>query len=367
MGTVREKPDGGGWVVRWRTPAGQRQRTFRRKVDADRWLKRQEGDLVDGDWIDDRKAATTLKAWAETFLETQAHALRPTTIEVYRAALDDHLIPALGRYPLGALNAATIDQALARQLAKGYAPSSVHRRYRVLRRVLNVAVQKGMVARNPCDAVTPPRVPRAEMRFLTVDEVDRLADAIAPRYRSWLLVAAWGGLRWSETVGLRRLDVHGARITVGSQLVRLRTGAFVRQEPKTAAGRRTITVPSFVAEALEDTLRETTGPALDALVWTTRTGRPLVGSSFSSNVFAGALRRAGIVGRVRVHDLRHTAVALAVAAGAHPKAIQVRMGHGSISVTLDRYGHLFPEADEQVAADLGALRSGSTPRTLRAV
>lgn len=78
-------------------------------------------------------------------------------------------------------------------------------------------------------------------------------------------------------------------------------------------------------------------------------------SSFNSNYWTPAKRAAGLEG-VRFHDLGHTAVALAIAQGAHPKAIQMRMGHSSVQVTLDRYGHLFPELNGQIA-------SGSTPRT----
>jgi integrase len=94
----------------------------------------------------------------------------------------------------------------------------------------------------------------------------------------------------------------------------------------------------------------------DGLVFPNQHDRHM-GPSFSANVFKPALRHAGLDEKTRIHDLRHTAVALAVKAGAHPKAIQARMGHASIQVTLDRYGHLFPEMDEQLAAGLDALRS----------
>jgi integrase len=80
-------------------------------------------------------------------------------------------------------------------------------------------------------------------------------------------------------------------------------------------------------------------------------GNPLVSASFWGNHFTPAQLRSGV--RCRFHDLRHTSVALAIAQGAHPKAIQARMGHSSINVTLDRYGHLFPELDEAIAAGFG--------------
>ena len=85
----------------------------------------------------------------------------------------------------------------------------------------------------------------------------------------------------------------------------------------------------------------------DELVFTTTVGTPLQHSSFQTHVWKKALAAAGV--KCRLHDMRHTSVALAIASGAHPKAIQVRMGHSTISVTLDRYGHLFPELDEAIA------------------
>jgi integrase len=86
-------------------------------------------------------------------------------------------------------------------------------------------------------------------------------------------------------------------------------------------------------------------------VFPNRAAPPIISSSFWNNVFAPAMAKAGV--RCRFHDLRHTSVALAIAEGAHPKAIQTRMGHSSINVTLDRYGHLFPELDEALARSFG--------------
>lgn len=161
----------------------------------------------------------------------------------------------------------------------------------------------------------------------TAPEVERLADAIAPRYRAWVLVAAYAGLRWSETVGLRRTDIAGPRITVTGQLIRRADGRWHRDAPKTRAGRRTVTVDASIADELAAHLEAFTGPDPGDLVFANQGGRPLNGPSFRSNVWLRALDGAGIEPGLRVHDLRHTAVALAVAVGAHPKAIQSRMGH----------------------------------------
>ena len=114
---------------------------------------------------------------------------------------------------------------------------------------------------------------------------------------------------------------------------------------------RSITVSSFTATVLAEHLERFALPGPDGLVFTNTAGNPLISSSFHSHAFGPALARVGLA--CRFHDLRHTSVALAIAAGAHPKAIQHRMGHSSINVTLDRYGHLFPELDEAIAVAFG--------------
>jgi integrase len=90
------------------------------------------------------------------------------------------------------------------------------------------------------------------------------------------------------------------------------------------------------------------------------TGRPLASSSFWNNHFTPTLRRSGL--SCRFHDLRHTSVALAIGECAHPKAIQTRMGHSSINVTLDRYGRLFPELDQAIATSFGERLAAARQR-----
>jgi len=346
----------GTWRARWRDDTGKsRARSFRRKIDAERFDRKMRTSLDHGTYLDPKAGEVTVRAMAHEWLNG-AMNLRTGAMETYTRDLDRYVLPKLGGMKLSRLTPAVIDDWLADELASGLAPSSVHRHYRTLRRLLQVAVDKGRLARNPCDPVTPPRIPPREMRFLTVEQVEALAAAVPERHRAWVYVAAYDGLRWSECVGLRREHVDGARITVAGQLLRRVNRTWQWEDAKTRAGRRTVTSPAFVAAALETHMEKHSGEGAKGLVFPNRDGGPIIGSSFTGNVFKPALERAGLDTKVRIHDLRHTAVALAVAAGAHPKAIQVRMGHASISVTLDRYGGLFPEQDEVIAAGLDDLR-----------
>jgi len=126
---------------------------------------------------------------------------------------------------------------------------------------------------------------------------------------------------------------------------------WLRKEPKTPSSVRSISLSTFTATILAEHLEHFAEPGSDGLVFVNRAGSPIISSSFHTHFFKPALARSGV--SCRFHDLRHTSVAFAISTGAHPKAIQSRLGHSSISVTLDRYGHLFPELDEAIAASFG--------------
>jgi integrase len=153
-------------------------------------------------------------------------------------------------------------------------------------------------------------------------------------------------------IALRRRDIDllHRRINVTRQIVEVGSRFEGFDKPKTDAGTRSINLPLFLCQIIEDQL-ERAQPGPDGLVFVNTRKQPPHVSSFSSQTWKQARKK---VGRpdLRWHDLRHTTVALAIANGAHPKAIQELMGHSSITVTLDRYGHLFPSLGVQVADGL---------------
>jgi integrase len=357
-----ERTSTGRWRARWRDPDGRsRSRVHDRKIDAERHLVAVRNDMLQGTYVPPRAGRITVAAWADEWL-AGAMNLGQGGRDTYRRDLDAYILPALGGVPIGALTDTRIDRFLSAEL-EHLAASTVLRHYRTIHRMLQVAVKRGRLPRNPCEEVTPPKVEHREMRFLDVDQVEALATSIAPRYRAWVFGSTYLGWRWSEGVGLRRerVDLERGRVTIAEQLIRRGPGEWERRRPKGRKPPRTVKVPPFLVDELAAHLDTWSQPGRDGLVFVNGPGRPLIGPTFTGNVFKPALVRAGIDRAVRIHDLRHTAVALAIAAGAHPKAIQMRMGHGSIGVTLDRYGHLFPEIDDLVADGLDELRAKSVP------
>jgi len=244
MGFIEKRS--GRYRARYRDPLGrQRSETLTRKADAERFLREMQVDIERGRWIDPAGADVALAPWATEFLSL-ARRLSPSTQETYARDLKRYVLPRFGSYRIGRLPADEIENWLNDEIAAGIAPSSVHRHYRTLRRVLQVAVEKEKLLANPCDRVQPPRVPTREMVFLTWEDAVDLAEAINERYRALIYLAVDSGMRWSELVGLRRakVDLNRGKVRVTEQLIRLESGEWLRKEPKTSAGTRSITISS---------------------------------------------------------------------------------------------------------------------------
>jgi site-specific recombinase XerC len=278
VGYIEKRQDKYG--ARYRDPLGRvTSRSFSRKADAQRYLVEMEADKARGGWIDPRKADMPLAHWAEEFLSL-ARRLSPSTQQAYRRDLDKYVLPRLGACRLGALPADEIENWLNDELEAGISPSSVHRHYRTLRRMLQVAVDKQKIIANPCDRVEPPRVPKREMVFLTWEQAVELAEAHNDQYRALIYLAVDSGMRWSELIGLRRsnVDLRTRKVRVTEQLIRLENGTWHRKEPKTPASVRSITVSSIAAEILAEHLERVAQPRRDGLVFPNAAGRPIAGS-----------------------------------------------------------------------------------------
>jgi integrase len=259
----------GKYRARFVDPVGRRRSaTFTRKTDAQRFLRQLEADRLKGNWIDPSDSETAIAIWAEEFMRL-CRRLSKTTQETYRRDLDKYVLPRLGSYGLGHVPADEIENWLNDELESGIAHSSVHRHYRILRRMLQVAVEKQKILTNPCDRVDPPRLSDREMTFLSWDDAYRLAEVHAERYRTLIHVAVDSGMRWSELVGLRRskVDTVNCKIRVTEQLVQLADRSFLRKEPKTSAGVRSITISAFTNDLLLRHMEIYTRPEPDALVF----------------------------------------------------------------------------------------------------
>ncbi len=345
-GTVR-------YVARYVDPAGrERSKSFTRRKDAEAYLTEVEAAKLKGSWIDPAHGRTLFRDWHAEWWPTLF--LRPTT-----RVRDDtwyrlHVLPCFGDMPLDAIRQRDVRAWVARLTARPLAPATVVKVYQLFAKVMTAAVDAGMLTASPCRGISLPKVEPEEMRFLNPAEIAYLAEVIRRPYRPLVLVGAYGGLRIGELAGLRRsrVDLDAGTVDVAENITEVQ-GKLLSGPLKTRASRRRVSLPASVVEELAVHLLGRSGRPTD-YVFRAPAGGPLRVNAFRRRIWTPATVAAGLPG-FRIHDLRHTAVALWIAAGASPKEVAQRAGHTSVSFVLDRYGHLFPESDAALRDRLDAL------------
>ena len=355
---------GAGWRARFRTPDGKsRSRTFRRKLDAEAFLAEVGHARNTGAFVDPEQGRLTLASWHERWWASTVD-LRPSSRARVEGIIRLHVLPRFGNWRLVDITHQEVQDWVAALSASGQAPASVQKTHQQLSKMLAAAVKDRRLATNAAAGVDLPRIESEEMRFLDPDQVATLVDTTDARYRALVLVGAYGGLRIGEMAALRRsrVDLLRGRVDVVETLVEV-NGHHHFGPPKTRQGRRTVPLPRSVLAELE---RHVAGLGPDDLVFTAPEGGPLRRSLFHRRFWAPATEAAGVA-PLRIHDLRHTAVAFWIAAGASSKEIAHRAGHASVVTVLDRYGHLLPGEEDRVTDALDLMAQAATARPATAL
>jgi integrase len=350
--------------ARWREASGrERVRTFARATDARRFLVEVEDSKLRGAYVPPEAGRVGLAEWAERWYRTTA-GLKPGTRRTYRQLLDNQVLPHFGTATLAGIDALAVREWVAALVEGGLSPSRVRNAHQVLSQVLAAAVEGGRLARNPAAGVRLPKAVEREMLFLDASQVEQLADAIGSHYRVLIYFLAYTGLRFGEAVALRtkRLDLLRGRCEVVESATEV--GSALVWGPTKTDERRTVRPPRFLVELLAAHLAgRPHGP--EDLVFTAPLGGPLRERKFLHGQLKPAARRAGLPDTLRAHDLRHTAASLLIREGASVKAVQRSLGHKSAVMTLDRYGHLWPDELEDLADRLDRARAAAVATPAR--
>ncbi|MEU3142210.1 site-specific integrase [Nocardiopsis alba] len=361
------------WMVRYYDPSGRIKSggTFKKKPDAEKKQTEIENSLHEGSYRNPHDAKVTVAEMAEKWLSTRTDIKRSTWWK-YRGLLDAHVLPRWGEHPLSAVHSEDVAVWVA-QLQKpreedggNLGASQTRHAYGVLSMVLEWCVPRRLPA-NPARGVPLPKPSEAEHVYLDHRQVEALANAagaLRTKYgqiaaaaninRPLILLLAYTGLRFNEAAALRvgRVDLETRRIRITTAFAEVE-GKLVEQSPKTGKSRTVPVPPSLVAE-----LRPLVDGRPDsALVFTTKRGTEVRLRNWRNREFGKALKEAGLDGMgLTPHKLRHTAASLAIAAGADVKVVQAMLGHATATMTLDRYGHLFPDRLDEVAEAMDAAR-----------
>jgi len=346
--SVVKRPNG-KFRARYRDVTGREHaRHFDRRKDAEAWVASVKVSQVRGEWVDPARAKVTVQDWAAQWLAGQVQ-LKVSTHRRYRGLLEIQVLPTWAQVQIGSVAHADVAQWVQRMGAAGLSASTVRQAHRVFSLVLDLAVMDGRLARNPAKGVRLPRVVSKDKRFLSHEEVARLAAECGSR-GVVVRVLAYTGLRWGELAALRvgRVELERRRLLVAESVTEV-DGTSVFGTPKTHQ-RRTVPLPGFLGDDLRALVE---GRSPDELVFMSPGGGVLRVGNFRRDVFDRAAVRAGVKG-VTPHGLRHTAASLAIGEGANVKLVQRMLGHASAAMTLDVYADLFDSDHGDLADRLDA-------------
>ncbi|MGH2754175.1 MAG: tyrosine-type recombinase/integrase, partial [Actinomycetota bacterium] len=351
-------------------PAGrERSKSFRTKAEARSFLAAVETSKQRGEWSDPAGAKLRFEDFADEYVATLSH-LRPGTKLKLEGHLRNHILPFFDRTPLGAIRPAEVRAWNVALQDDGLAPGTIAGVYRTFSRIMKTAVIDGLISRSPSIGIDlPKQTSHEEMRFLEPAQVEALADSIERRFKTLIFTASYTGMRWGELAALKvpRLNLLKGTVEVAESLSEV-NGHLHTQPPKTGRS-RTISLPRSLCEMIGEHLGHY--PSEAGFVFSSSEGKPLRRNFYGRN-FLPALVKSGLDPDLcvcdkrrgcdlrhrplyRFHDLRHTCAALLIAQGAHPKEIQERLGHSTITLTFDRYGHLFPSLDERLRDGLDKM------------
>lgn len=365
-GKKRRAP--GRWRVRWYAPDGSpKSKTCPTKPDAERERGRIETQLNGGTYRDPSRSDTLFSVICEDWF---SNLRRPgvRTKEDYREILDLYVLPYWGDWKASAIDWESVDEWIThldklpgRKAETTMSAARVIKIFRVGGMVAKRAIRQKMIAENPFkDHELPVTGDGGEHVYLTHEEVERLAaaaGAVRPEFGTLIRLKAYCGPRWGEISAIKtdRLTLQKREIRIVESWSKVKGGTRILKDTKNHE-RRTLPVPVFLCAELKAVAA---GKKRGEFLFTGE-GTEAITYGEWRGVWAKAVKAASLDGRgLTPHKLRHTAASLAIASGANVKDVQTMLGHKSAAMTLDVYGHLWPEGLHQVAGRLDAARAAA--------
>jgi integrase len=313
-----------------------------------------------------REAAEAWIAGAEagTIRNKSGDTYKPSVIHSYRSALDNRILPKFGGVNLSELRRVDVQDFAEGLLADGLDPSTIRNVLMPLRVIYRRALSRGEVSVNEMSGLELPAVRGMRDRIASPEEAARLLDALSPVDEALWGTAIYAGLRRGELRALQWDDIDFAKGVI--RVERSMDDRGHTTAPKSKAGTRTVPVPSVLRELLiEHRLRS--GRA-DGYVFGPARGRPFTASNvgrrartawnkankMETEKAQSENRAPDLLEPIGLHECRHTYASLMIAAGVNAKALATYMGHSSVTITLDRYGHLMPGNEDEAAELLDA-------------
>jgi integrase len=354
-GSVFQRKDG-RWVMQIWLGDRYKQTYVKSQKEGVEKLRKAQRELEQG------TLATGPQQTVEQFLvywleEAHKPTIRVSTYVKYRKLIHSYILPVLGNFKLQKLAPQHLVSLYRQKEKDGLKPKTINSIHGVLHIALDTAVKWSLVSYNVCDKVSPPRIVKPEIKPLTMEQAQRLLEAVrGHRLDALLTMALTTGMRRGELLALRWLDVDldSGNVQVKRTVDYIAKYGYVENEPKTATGKRTIMLPSFAIDLLKQHRVQQLEQRLKAgadwqdmnLVFTGLHGGYL-NPRYMPKLFDKVLVQAGLP-HIRFHDLRHSAATLLLSMKVPVKMVQEMLGHSEISMTLGIYGHVLPAMQKEV-------------------
>lgn len=369
-GSLYQRKSDGRWTGSFRLPDGTRKSVYapldnNKKEIARALLKEAKMKAERGELLATTKQ--TLSEYLEYWLSVKKLAIKGTTYLHYSSHLRSRVIPAIGKIKLQKLTTAQIQGCINTMVLAKMKPGTIRLIYVILNEALADAIKWKLLVANPCAGVVMPRKEDDELQVLTTEQCVRLLDVARGTDMEGLVTLALAtGLRRGELLGLKWSDVDFERgcLRVQRTLVYVNGDGYKEVSPKTKSGKRSITLTGFALMALREHRTKQLEARVQASIWQdkdllfpTATGM-YMSSSTLLRQFSLLLEHAGLP-HIRFHDLRHSCATLLLKMKVPPKVVQEILGHSSIVITMDTYGHVLPGMQEEAMEDYDALFSAS--------
>lgn len=334
--------------------------------DAQKWLTMALRRRDMGEPIED--TSRSFADWLNEWLKIKAKSVRPRTLEIYTDNINRHVRPAFEKRKLGGIVAGDIQKLYNDLTERGLSGKTISLIHAMLTNCFRQALKLDLIRKNPLLAVEPPRVEKREMQSMTAEQAQSFVRAADEGPHSCLLAFLLAtGCRPGEAQGLKWSDVNwpAGSVTIQRNLVRLDKGVWQFGEPKTARGRRTVPLSPGMMKRLSDHRRAQQEARLKAgsswnaldLVFCNQIGEPYA-HDYLPTLWKATLKKAGLPMTFRSYDARHTAATLLLQDKTSPKVVSERLGHASVNITLDVYGHVLPGMQEEATERLDKLIFG---------
>lgn len=343
------------YIARWMEDDRKRSRTFYNQDDCEDFLRARHRRMVSGRWVDpqDRTVADLIEGW----LERNRNDWKPNTYATYRMRAESHVLPSLGDVPAHLLTVARVQHWIDGLRRQGYSPSMIDAATRVLSAAYREAMGLEIVSTNPVAHTKRPDIQKRAVTVWTVKEVQAVLHVLrdSPMWHALYRLTITTGIRPGELRALRWTDIDLPKRTMTIQRTMTRDDDYrviVGTSTKTGSSRIIALSPS-ATDALQVWRDAQKVVTLDGYVFTRSDGQWLPHTVWQR--FHAKLCRKAKVTKITLHGIRHTSATLDMARGVNPRIVADRLGHSSITTTLDVYSHPSVEMQREIADALDDL------------